>query len=60
MKVRWLKVGPEPFLATCERCGGHVDKPALPMAVDAFLKYGNYAEALHKDCKPPEIERVMG
>lgn len=50
-EVRWLHVGPDPYLATCERCGKHVDKPPLPAPADAFVAYLRYAEKLHAHCK---------
>lgn len=58
-KITWLKVGPEPHLATCERCGGTVAKPPLPTPVSALVKYVRYAEEAHRYCRP-ELTREGG
>lgn len=50
--VYWVTVGPTPYYATCQRCGGHVPMPVLPCPIPAFVAYSKYAEALHKDCRP--------
>jgi len=50
-QVNWVTMGPEPYLATCVRCGGHIDKPKLPLPVAAFVKYSEYAIELHRHCE---------
>lgn len=52
-RVPWVEVGPEPYLATCQRCGGAVLKPELPVSVDGFVAYCRYAEELHAGCPKP-------
>jgi hypothetical protein len=51
MKITWVTMGPDPYFATCNRCGKHVDKPPLPMSISAFCKYNAYALELHRNCK---------
>lgn len=51
-EVDWVFLGPEPYFAHCERCGGTVAMPILPTPVDALIAYTDYAMALHKDCQP--------
>lgn len=51
-KAGTLFIGPDPHMATCERCGGTVPKPPFPISIPAFVKYTAYAEELHRDCKP--------
>lgn len=56
MRVRpgsWVTMGPDPYLATCQRCGQHIANPPLPTPLDAFVKYLRYAIAAHKLCKEP-------
>jgi hypothetical protein len=50
-KAGWVTVGPEPHLATCQRCGGTVAKPELPIPLGAAVKYFEYAVALHAHCR---------
>lgn len=54
--VYWVICGPDPYLATCQRCGAHVDKPKLPMPLSAFVKYMEYAVELHHYCKENKNE----
>ena len=49
--VSWVVVGPEPYFATCKRCGATISKPSLPWWIDAFLSYMQYASDLHANCK---------
>lgn len=53
--LHWVTMGPEPHLVTCQRCGGHVPKPPLPVPMKAFLAYMTYAGESHRECKeaPP-------
>jgi hypothetical protein len=51
VKVDWVFMGPEPYLATCRRCGEHVAKPPMPTPLDAAIKYFEYASEAHKFCK---------
>ncbi len=47
----WVRMGPAPFFATCDRCGEHVAAPPLPCELGAFVKYLAYAVAAHKNCR---------
>ena len=47
----WVKMGPEPHLAHCERCGLTVAKPPLPVEIGALIAYSKGYEAIHADCK---------
>jgi len=49
----WVRMGPEPYLATCDRCGGHVEKPPIPCPLDAFVIYLDFAVSLHAHCEVP-------
>ena len=53
----WVKVGPEPYLAHCERCGVSIDKPALPTPIPAFVKYCEWATEAHRLCQEPKEEK---
>jgi len=53
----WVKVGPEPYLAHCERCGVSIDKPALPTPIPAFVKYCEYAGEAHRFCQEEDDDR---
>ncbi len=33
-------MGPEPWMATCERCGGPIEKPPMGIPLDAFVRAG--------------------
>ena len=52
-RISWVKLGPDPYLATCERCGGTIDKPPLPTPIPAFVKYCEYATEAHRLCQEP-------
>lgn len=49
-KVTWVTLGPEPYLATCQRCGGHADRPQLPMKLDSFVGVLDGVLATHEHC----------
>lgn len=49
-KVTWVVMGPDPWLATCERCKRTVAKPEMPCSLDALLSYLDYVGLLHLDC----------
>ena len=51
-KVKWVKLGPDPWLATCGRCGEHERKPRMPTPVDALIRYLDAALAAHEFCRP--------
>jgi len=51
--VSWVKVGPDPYLAHCERCGGTIAQPPLPCPIPAFVKYCEYATEAHRLCREP-------
>lgn len=50
-KVEWLVMGPAPWLATCNRCGDHVENPPMPASMEAVLAYINYAVLAHAGCR---------
>ena len=54
VRITWVILGPEPHLATCERCGGHEAKPDLPVPVDAALAYFKYVVEKHRFCRPAQ------
>lgn len=47
----WVKVGPAPHLATCQRCGGHIENPTLPMEMGAFVRYLEDQGGRHRSCQ---------
>lgn len=55
--VDWLTLGPEPYMATCKRCGARIDKPPLPATMGAVVKYLAYAEEAHRHCKPNVLDK---
>ena len=48
--VSWVVLGPEPYLATCQRCGALEPKPELPASVDAVVLYLRYVMERHRYC----------
>ena len=48
--VDWVLLGPEPWLATCARCGGRIDKPPLPQPVAAFCAVLEAQVKAHAGC----------
>jgi len=47
----WLFLGPEPYYATCGRCGKQEPMPELPVPVTAFIKFSEYVIERHRLCK---------
>lgn len=47
---RGLLVGPEPYLATCERCGARLPMPEMPMKMQAFVRLLKSAVSEHATC----------
>jgi len=50
-KAPWVIIGPEPYLATCKRCGEHIPKPTFPVSLRAFTRFLEAAAGLHEDCE---------
>jgi hypothetical protein len=48
----WVVMGPEPHLASCQRCGATVPKPDLPIDLKEFVHYLGDAVRAHARCKP--------
>ena len=49
--VPWVTLGPDPALATCQRCDQTEDMPELPLSVDAFVAYMAFVlEKHHRGC----------
>lgn len=62
---RGLMVGPEPYLATCGRCGARLPMPEMPMKMQVFIGLLKSAVSEHAVCPvsklfhgPPEMYRV--
>lgn len=55
--VPWLIMGPEPHLATCQRCGKQEAKPELPADVEAVLLYLRYIMERHRYCEEVALKR---
>jgi hypothetical protein len=53
-KITWVKMGPAPHFATCDRCGGHEQPPKLPEEIDAVLAYLDYLILRHEHCAEPD------
>lgn len=51
----WVLMGPEPWLATCHHCGGHLEKPPMGRPLSAVLKYVDGFVAVHAGCQEQEI-----
>lgn len=49
--VWWVTMGPEPHLATCQRCGGTIPKPPLPCPVRMAVAWMKAGVAEHRGCK---------
>lgn len=52
-RERGLLVGPEPYLATCERCGARLPMPDMPMKLTAFIGLLKSALNEHAVCASP-------
>lgn len=50
----WVKMGPEPHLARCERCGQYIPKPPLPLPIRNVVAYMRGVVAAHALCKEPQ------
>lgn len=48
--VTWVKLGPEPYMATCQRCGRTEAKPELPLPMKAFALYLEFLAEKHREC----------
>lgn len=46
----WVTLGPEPYLAHCDRCGRAEPKPELPLSMDAFAAYLTFVTVKHQEC----------
>lgn len=51
--ISWVVVGPEPWLATCLRCGEHQAKFVLPKPIDGVVAYMRGFIKLHEKCPEP-------
>ena len=50
----WVVMGPRPHFASCQRCGGTVAPPVLPMEMGELARFLADAVAAHAECLPPE------
>lgn len=50
-------VGPEPFLGSCQVCGGRVGWPPQPLTARALVKFLDFAMELHADCSEDDADR---
>jgi hypothetical protein len=48
--IYWVTIGPDPYMATCQRCGNHERPPELPIPLTAFVQYCRYVQAKHQYC----------
>lgn len=49
-RITWVTLGPEPYLATCKRCGRREPKPNLPMLLDTLPGYLESIALTHELC----------
>jgi hypothetical protein len=49
--IGWVVMGPDPHLATCQRCGKQESMPALPMPLDALPPLLEHVMLLHALCE---------
>ena len=56
--VDWLTLGPEPYMATCRRCGARIEKPPLPATIGTVVKYLAYVEEAHRHCKSNALDKA--
>lgn len=62
-RERGLLVGPEPYLATCERCGARLPMPDMPMKMSGFIRLLKSALNEHAVCpirQFPAIGTIVG
>lgn len=50
-QVDWVFMGPEPHLATCQRCKETIAKPELPTTFPELLAFLGEATKLHAACR---------
>lgn len=50
-RAEWITMGPEPWLATCGRCGVRIKKPELPMNLAEFIRRLRVVADLHSGCR---------
>mgnify|MGYP000880867382 CR=1 FL=1 len=55
----WVTIGPEPYLATCARCGLVEPKPDLPLSMDAFGAYLTFVTVKHRGCTGVELLKAI-
>jgi hypothetical protein len=63
--IYWVTIGPEPHMATCQRCGRHEPPPETPTPLRAAILYMRYVAEKHRwclatDARPVGIERKEG
>jgi len=49
----YVVMGPEPYMAHCQRCLGTILKPPLPMPLQEFVSYLDKMAKAHADCRAP-------
>lgn len=49
--VPWVTVGPEPYLATCQRCKATINKMPRSVPLEAFVAYLHDAQLAHQGCQ---------
>lgn len=49
-RAPWVTMGPDPWFATCQRCGTHERQPELPLPIPAFVAYADFVIAKHEGC----------
>lgn len=49
-KVSWVVLGPEPYLATCLRCGVREPRPPMPLVIDYAVAWIRVALERHAHC----------
>ena len=54
-RAPWVRMGPDPHLATCTRCGETMPELPLPIRVEVMLGYMNAYIRVHARCRVPEL-----
>lgn len=52
--LSWIVMGPEPWLASCLRCGDVLRSPKMPVEIGPLARFLKAWADIHRDCAEPE------
>lgn len=57
MKVDWIVVNQEGYVAECLHCGAREPPPYLPIPIDEFVKWSRAFSKKHEGCEVKILRR---